>query len=109
MPPVLVDADELLMNGTEQPLFTPASQIGLEYYSTNLFFDELISNDEIIIRVYGLDDFAGIEKKYRTVMIKGAQKDTFTIINPILVSTYRVTCQQVSGINKTITWGLFTS
>lgn len=108
MPLVLEDSNELLMNGTKQPLFTPNSQTGLQHYSTSIFFDEMQSDDEIIIRVFVLDEFAAFEKLYREVIVKGVQK-TNRIVNWVPTSSYRVTCEQVSGTFRTITWALYTS
>lgn len=106
MAPELVDNNELLMNGTEQELFP--SQIGLKHYTTKIFLDEMVSGDEITIRVYDLDEFAGVEKIYRTELVQGAQKSN-RLINWIPSSSYRVTCEQVTGAFKTITWALYTS
>jgi len=103
----LVDNDELLMNGTEQELFP--SQVGLKHYSTKIFFDELVMGDEILLRIYDLDEFAATEKKYRTVPIQGAQVNPEILVNWMPSSSYRVTCEQIVGINKTITWALYTS
>jgi len=103
----LVDNDELLMNGTEQELF--ASQIGLKHYSTKIFFDELVMGDEILLRIYDLDEFAGVEKLYRTVPIQGLQVNPETLVNWMPSSSYRVTCEQMVGSFKTITWALYTS
>jgi len=99
--------NELLMNGTPQNLFP--SQVGLKHYSTKIFFDELISGDEILIRVYDDDPFASTEKKYRTTIVKGLQENPEILVNWIPSSSYRVTCQQISGTNKTITFALYTS
>ncbi len=100
-----VDDNELLMNGTEQDLFP--SQIGLKNYATTIFFDELVAGDEITIRVYKLDKFAGVEKIYRTTFIQGPLTDPNIEVNWIPTGSYRVTCQQTLGvINKTITWEL---
>lgn len=103
----LVDNDELLMNGTEQELFP--SQTGLKHYSTKIFFDELEAGDEITVRVYDLDEFAVTEKKYRTEHVEGAQINPELLFNWIPSSSYRITCQQITGSNKTITWALYTS
>ncbi len=103
----LVDNDELFMNGTEQELF-PA-QVGLKHYSTKIFFDELVTGDEILLRVYDLDEFAATEKKYRTVQIQGVQINPEILVNWMPSSSYRVTCEQIIGSNKTITWALYTS
>ena len=106
MAPTLVDSNELLMTGTEQELFP--SQVGLKHYSTKIFFDEMVLGDEIIILVYDLDEFAGVEKIYRPIRVQGVQK-TNRLVNWIQSSSYRVTCKQVTGTNKTITWALYTS
>jgi len=103
----LVLDDELLMNGTEQDLF--ASQVGLKHYSTKVFFDELVAGDEILIRIFDLDEFAATEKKYRTTIVRGAQTNPEILVNWMPSSSYRVTCEQVSGPFKTITFALYTS
>jgi len=103
----LEDNDELLMNGSEQNLF--ASQVGLKHYSTKIFFDELVTGDEIILRIFDFDEFAGVEKLYRSVPIQGLQPTPETLVNWMQSSSYRVTCEQISGTNKTITWALYTS
>jgi len=99
--------DDLLMNGTEQDLFL--SQVGLKHYSTKIFFDEIVSGDEILIRVYDEDPFTSTEKKYRTTIVRGLQKNPETLVNWMPSSSYKVTCQQISGTNKTITFALYTS
>jgi len=79
--------DELLMNGTPQNLFP--SQVGLEHYTAKIFFDELVDGDEIIIRIFDLDKFAGIEKQNRKTIIRGIQ-ESGTIINWIPSGSFRV-------------------
>lgn len=103
----LVDNGELLMNGTEQDIFP--SQVGLKHYSTKIFFDELVEGDEILLRIYDLDEFAATEKRYRTVTIRGLQSDPERLVNWMPSSSYRITCEQTVGVNKTITWALYTS
>jgi len=103
----LVLSDALLMNGTPQDLFPP--QLGLKHYSTKIFFDELAAGDEIIITVFDLDENAAIEKAYRTFPVEGPQTSPMQLVNWIPSSSYRVSCQQVSGSNKTITFALYTS
>jgi len=104
---ILDISGSLLMNGTEQPLF--ASQVGLKHYSTKIFFDALLAGDEIMIRVYDLDEDAAVEKKYRTTIVRGVQENPEILVNWMPSSSYRVTCEQVSGSNKTITFALYTS
>jgi len=103
----LVLSDALLMNGSQQDLFP--SQIGLKHYSTKIFFDELAAGDEILIRVFDLDENAAIEKEYRTFPVEGPQTSPMQLVNWIPSSSYRVTCEQVSGSFKTITFALYTS
>ncbi len=103
----LADSNELLMTGAEQDLFP--SQIGLVHYSTTIFFDELVANDEILIRVYIKDEFDNAERRYRTTIIEGAQVNPATIVNWIPTSQYRVTCQQTIGALKTISWARYTT
>lgn len=95
------------MNGTEQNLFS--SQVLIKHYSTKIFFDNLVAGDLIIIRVYDEDVDAGIEKKYRTTPVEGLQVDPEILVNWIPSSSYRVTCQQTTGTNKTITFALYSS
>ncbi|MCZ6583049.1 MAG: hypothetical protein O6761_07770 [Thaumarchaeota archaeon] len=99
--------NELLMNGTPQDLFP--SQVDLKHYTTKIFFDELVSDDEIIIRVFDLDKFSAVEKQYRKTIIRGLQESPGTIINWIPSGSFRVSCQQISGTNKTITFELLSS
>lgn len=103
----LVTSGSLLMNGTEQDLFP--SQIGLLHYSTKIFFDELVNGDEITIRVFDEDVDTSTEKIYRTTSIQGVQLNPEVLINWMPSSSYRVTCQQTVGSNKTITFALYTS
>ena len=103
----LADNNSLLMNGTEQDLFL--SKVGLKHYSTKIFFDTLVAGDEIIIRVYDEDVNSASEKKYRTAEVVGLQTNPENLINWMPSSSYRVTCQQITGTNKTITWALYTS
>jgi len=97
----------LLMNGTEQNLF--ASQVGLMHYSTKIFFDELLAGDEILIRVFDLDENAATEKLYRTTIVRGVQANPEILVNWMPSSSYRVTCEQIFGTNRTITFALYTS
>ncbi len=99
-----VDNDELLMNGTEQNLFS--SQVALKHYQTNVFFDELVGGDEILVRVYIEDKFAALEKRYRTEIVRGLQDNPARLANWLPTGSYRVTAQQIAGVNKTITWEL---
>lgn len=103
----LENNDSLLMNGTEQELF-PA-QVGLKHYTLKAFFDKLVAGDEILLRVYDFDEEESLEKRYRTDFIQGLQQDPIRLVNWIPSSSFRVTCQQVLGVNKTITWALYTS
>jgi len=100
-------SDSLVMNGSEQNLFE--SQVGLKHYSTKIFFDELTNGDEILIRVFDLDEDAALEKKYRTFPVEGPQTNPVFIVNWIPSSSYKVSCEQISGTNKTITFALYTS
>ncbi len=106
MAPTLESKGSKLMNGTEQELF-PA-QVGLEHYSLKAFFDKLVAGDEIILRVYDFDDEELVEKRYITDLIQGLQQNPIRLVNWIPSSSFRVTCQQVHGVNKTITWALYT-
>jgi len=105
-----IDDDELLMNGTPQDLFP--SQVALKHYTTKIFFDELVAGDEIHIRIFDLDKFAGVEKQYRKTIIRGVQESAETLMNWISSGSFRVSCEQISqgvGGFKTITWELQTS
>lgn len=105
-----VDNGELLMNGSEQNLFP--SEVGLKYYSTKVFFHNLVAGDEILVRIYSLDKFSAVERRYRTTHVEGLQQDPELEVNPISSESYRVTCQQITqGIGgfKTITWELLSS
>lgn len=96
------DQNKLLMNGNEQDLFV--KQIGVKQYETHIFFDELVAEDEIIIRVYLDDPFDNAERRYRTTVIEGLQNNPATVVNWLASSTYRITCQQNIGPFKTISW-----
>lgn len=100
----VVDKGSLLMNGSEQDLFP--SQTELLNYSTKIFFDELITGDEIVIRVYDLDEETLTEKIYRIDRVTGLQSSS-RLVNWIPSSSYRVTVQQVTGVFRTITWALY--
>jgi len=107
---VSIDNDELLMNGSEQDLFP--SEVGLKHYATKIFFDELVAGDEILVRIYSLDKFAAVEKRYRTTHVEGVQQDPELELNWIPSESYRVTCEQITqgaGGFKTITWELLSS
>ena len=65
----------------------------------------MAAGDEIIIRVFDLDKFAGIEKQNRKTIIRGVQ-ESGTIINWIPSGSFRVTCEQISGTFRTITFEL---
>lgn len=103
----IIDNNELLMNGTEQELFS--AQTGLAHYSTKVFFDELAAGDEIVIRVYDEDLFDDTERKYRTVIVEGLQDNPEQLINWIPSTAYRVTLEQTSGTFRTISWALYSS
>lgn len=98
--------NSLLMNGNEQDLFTP--QTGLKQYETKINFDALQPADEIVIRVYLQDEQVGSRKRYLTVPIRGTRINPVEVINWLATSSYRVSCQQIAGTNRTITWALFT-
>lgn len=101
-----IDNDEKPMDGSEQELFV--KQIPLKHYETHISFHELLSGDEIIVRVYS--DFSSIlDVKYRTFIIQGLQENPIYIINWIPAEGYRVTAQQVEGSFKTISWELFSA
>ena len=102
----LADNNETLMDGTEQDLFT--IQTVLQQYETKIFFDELTSGDEITIRVYIHDEFDNMERRYITVPVEGLQTNPGYVVNWLASSTYRVTCQQISGTNRTISWERWT-
>ncbi len=102
---ILADNNELLMNGTEQDLFV--KQVGLKQFETHIFFDQLQSGDEILIRVYLNDDFDTQERRYITVPIEGLQTNPATVVNWLASTTYRVSCQQITGTNRTISWSRY--
>ncbi len=103
----LADSNELLMDGTEQDLFT--KQTILQQYETHIFFDELAAGDEIEIRVYLDDEFDNMERRYTTVPVEGLQTNPAFVVNWLASSTYRVTCQQITGTNRTISWSRYTA
>jgi len=100
--------NSLLMNGSEQELF-PVTTEGLKHYSTKVFFHNLVSGDEILIRVYDEDPNGPTQRRYRTTPVEGLLKDPEILVNWIPSSAYRVTCQQITGPFKTITWALYSS
>ena len=93
--------------GGETNLF--ASQTILQHYSTKIFFDEMVANDVIILRVYDYDEDDAVEKVYRTVTLEGVQDDPEVMINWIPSSSYRVTCELTSATSRTVTWALYTA
>lgn len=106
----LADKGSLLMDGLEQDLFP--SQNGLLHYSVNVFFDELVGGDEILLRTYILDEQVVAQKRQRTYILRGAQQNPATVINWLPTSTYRISAQQITqgvGGFKTITWARYTS
>ena len=104
---ILADSDELLMDGTEQDLFV--KQVGLKHYETHIFFDELQSGDEILIRVYLDDEFDNMERRYITVPVEGLQTNPAQIVNWLTSSTYRVSLEQITGTFRTISWARYTT
>lgn len=103
----LADSNELLMDGNEQDLFV--KQIGLKQYETHIFFDELQAGDEILIRVYLDDEFDNQERRYITVPVEGLQTNPALVVNWLPSSTYRVSCEQITGTNRTISWSRYTA
>ena len=101
----LADNNELLMDGNEQDLFV--KQIGLKQYETHVFFDELQSGDEILIRVYLDDEFDNMERRYITIPIEGLQTNPATVVNWLASSSYRVSCEQITGTFRTISWSRY--
>lgn len=89
------DISGIFLNGTEQNLFL--SKTGLKKYSTAMFFTDMVPNDEMIVRVYILDKFNGVERKYLTDTIQGIDEQFIYFINWINTSQYRVTIQKISG------------
>ncbi len=102
---VLSDSNELLMDGNEQDLFV--KQVGLKQYETDIFFDQLQAGDEITIRVYLDDPFNNVESRYLTIPVEGLQNNPAYIVNWLASSTYRVSCQQISGTFRTISWARY--
>ena len=96
------DQNELLMDGNEQDLFV--KQIGLKQYETHIFFDQLAAGDEIQIRAYLDDPFDNMERRYITVPVEGLQTNPAYVVNWLASTTYRVTCQQITGTFRTISW-----
>lgn len=95
------------LDASEKDLFV--SQTPLMHYLTKIFFDNLVAGDEVIIRVYDQDEDAATEKKYRTVPVEGPQTNPEILVNWIPSSSYRVTCQQITGTGKNVTFALYTS
>ena len=102
---ILADNNELPMTGAEQDLFD--KQIGLKQFETHIFFDQLVAGDEILIRVYLNDDFDTSERRYITVPVEGLQTNPAFVVNWLASTTYRVTCEQITGFNKTISWSRY--
>ena len=102
---ILADNNELLMDGNEQDLFV--KQLVLKQYETHIFFDELVAGDEILIRVYLNDDFDNAERRYITVPVEGLQTNPAFVVNWLVSTTYRVTCQQITGTFRTISWSRY--
>lgn len=93
----LLDNNSQLMNGTEQDLFT--SKTILQHYTLKIFFDSMVANDKITIRVYDEDINDSTEKLYREIEIVGVQDVPVVLINWIPSSGYRVSCEQTEAIN----------
>ena len=102
----LAENDELLMDGNEQDLFT--QQTVLQQYETHIFFDQLAAGDEILIRVYLHDEKDNAERRYITIPVEGLQDNPAYVVNWLASSTYRVSLQQISGTNRTISWERWT-
>lgn len=103
----LDDNNELVMDGNEQDLFV--KQEGLKQYETHIFFDKLEAGDEIIIRVYIHDEFNNADRRYLTVPVEGLQTNPVYVVNWLPSSTYRISCKQITGTNKTISWERYTA
>ena len=97
----------LLMNGDEQDLFLNQSE--LLQYETKISFANLEAGDEIVIATYIKDEHGGSTLRYRTTHIEGQQTNPITVINWLATSIYRVSCEQITGTNRTINWALFTA
>lgn len=99
---ILADNNELIMDENEQDLFV--KQIGLKQFETHIFFDKLAAGDEVLIRVYLDDPFTNTEKRYITVPVEGLQTNPAYVVNWLSSTKYRVTCQQITGTFRTISW-----
>lgn len=103
----VVDFDQLTLDGTEQELFP--SETTLAHYSTKIFFNTLVADDEVKVRVYDLDEQNSVERLYRTTTVVGLQVDAESLINWIPSRSYRVTVQQINTAFKTISWALYSA
>ncbi len=107
MPLENLENGTLLMNGTEQDLFVPKTN--LNHYSVWLFMDELVAGDEIIVKVIVKDPNDSAEKSYRTTPVEGKLTDPAVLVNWIPMDFYKITLQQITGTNRTIGFLIQTS
>ena len=93
---------QTVMDGTEQNLF--GSQTILQHYATWIFFDALLAGDKIVVRVYVNDGQDVVERVYDKYTVPGPVDDPaiFNVFVP--TDSYRVTCEQTDGTNRTISW-----
>lgn len=93
---------QTVMDGTEQNLF--ASQTTLQHYATWIFFDALLAGDIIRVKVYVNDEQDSVERVYDKYDVPGPVDDP-AVFNPFVpTDSYRVTCEQIAGTNRTISW-----
>lgn len=98
---------QLVLDGTEQNLFP--SETTLKHYSTKIFFNTLVANDKVIVRVFDFDEQNSVERLYRTTAVVGVRITPELLINWIPSSSYRVTVQQTNTAFKTISWALYSA
>lgn len=98
-----IDGITTLTDTNETNLFSP--QTPSRHYATQVFLDQMVIDDVLILRVYIFDNNASLERLYDSQEFKGPQGIEGIYIPFIPVEGgYRVSAQRSSSSNITITW-----
>ena len=96
----------LSYTGTEQNLF--AKRTDLKHYGITIFFDDLVDDDHVQIKVLVNDPQDNDnEKIYTLFVVTDFQTDPAVFIPFLPTSSYRITAEKIAGADRTITWARY--
>jgi len=80
------------------------SQIGLKYYATYVYFQNIAASDSFKIIIFVNDPESATERIYDQFTISDDISADAVFIPFLPTDSYRVTAQKITGTDRSLTW-----